>query len=73
MSEEIQERPLDLPGPRIWKPEDLAKFFGMSLSWVRKQTEKKCPDPIPRIKGTRLLRFDTANPKFQEWIQRRLT
>lgn len=65
MSKEIQ-----LPPPRIWKPQDLADFLRVSVSWVYKKTGPKAPDPIPRIKGMGVIRCDTHSPAFREWIQR---
>jgi hypothetical protein len=63
---------LNLPGPRIWIPQNLADFLGVSVSWVHKRTMANAEDPIPRIKGVGNLRFDTANAQFQEWIRRQL-
>jgi hypothetical protein len=63
---------INLPQPRIWKPEHLADFFGFSVHWVYKQTGHNSPDPPPRCKGFRLLRFDTQSPDFQAWILRQL-
>ena len=64
---------LDLPGPRIWSPQDLANFLGMSIHWVRKRTESKAEDPIPRVAGVGRLRFDTHSPAFQQWPRRLLS
>jgi len=61
-----------LPEPRIWKPEQLADFFSVSLSWIYKRTESSADDPIPRIQGIGRLRFDTHSSAFQEWLQRQL-
>jgi hypothetical protein len=63
---------INLPQPRIWKPEHLADFFGFSLHWVYQQTRKDSPDPPPRCGGFRRLRFDTQSPDFQTWISRQL-
>jgi hypothetical protein len=66
------EPPLDLPGPRIWRPQDLASFLRVSLSWVYKRTQADAEDPIPRIPGVGRLSFDTHSKAFQEWIKRQL-
>jgi hypothetical protein len=63
---------LDLPGPRVWTPQNLADFLGVSVSWVHKRTMVKAEDPIPRIQGVGHLRFDTANLQFQEWMRKQL-
>jgi hypothetical protein len=63
---------LNLPGPRVWTPQHLADFLGVSVSWVHKRTMVKAEDPIPRIQGVGNLRFDTANAEFQEWMRRQL-
>jgi hypothetical protein len=64
--------PLNLPEPRIWTPHHLAEFLGVSTSWVLKRTQAKAEDPIPRVPGVGRLRFDTANPKFEDWMRRHL-
>lgn len=63
---------LDLPGPRVWTPQNLADFLGLSIHWVYKRCEQKAEDPIPRVQGVGRLRFDTASPAFQEWMRRQL-
>jgi hypothetical protein len=63
---------LNLPAPRVWTPQHLADFLGVSVSWVHKRTMVKAEDPIPRIQGVGHLRFDTANAQFQEWMRRQL-
>jgi hypothetical protein len=68
----LRERIGHLPEPRIWTPKDLAAFFGMTVYWVRHQTEKKCTDPPPRVQGTSQLRFDTQSLDFLLWLARRL-
>lgn len=67
-----QKTPLNLPGPRIWLPEDLAKYLRVSVSWVSKRLEKKAKDPIPRIPGVSHVRFDSESPAFQDWMRRQL-
>jgi hypothetical protein len=57
---------------RIWTPDDLKAFLNVSLSWIYNHTSKKALDPIPRCKGLRLLRFDTASKEFQSWLKRNL-
>ena len=63
---------VNLPAPRIWKPEHLATFLGISIHWVYKRCEAKAEDPIPRIPGIGRLRFDTHHPDFQNWMKRQL-
>ena len=63
---------LNLPAPRIWDGKRLAEFLGVSLSWVYKRTGEDAEDPIPRIPGIGRLKFDTENPKFQNWMRRQL-
>jgi hypothetical protein len=63
---------LNLPGPRIWTPQHLAKFLGVSMSWIYKRTQEKAEDPIPRVPGVGILRFDTQSPRFRIWMQRQL-
>lgn len=63
---------IELPGPRIWGPADLATFFGFSVHWVYKITKKNASDPPPRCVGLGRLRFDTQSRAFQEWIMRQL-
>jgi hypothetical protein len=70
--EEIPERFRELPSPRIWTPKNLADFCGFSVHWVYKKTQSDCSDPVPRCKGMRQIRFDTKDPKFQEWLARQL-
>lgn len=70
MPETRQQQPaLNLPEPRIWDAKRLADFLGLSVSWVRKQCEKNATHPLPRIKGTRLIKVDTWSPKFHEWLR----
>jgi hypothetical protein len=63
---------LNLPPPRVWTPQHLAEFLGVSKSWVSKRTQAKAEDPIPRVPGIGRLRFDTENPRFQDWMRRQL-
>ena len=63
---------LDLPAPRVWGPKDLASFLSVSVSWIYKRTQEGAEDPIPRVPGVGRLRFDTASPRFQNWIGRQL-
>ena len=63
---------LELPGPRIWQPADLARFLGVSRSWIYKRTEASAEDPIPRVRGVGRLRFDTQSLNFLEWMRRQL-
>ena len=63
---------LDLPAPRVWTPKHLAEFLGVSVHWVRKRTESKAENPIPRVAGVGRLRFDTHSPAFQQWLRRLL-
>lgn len=63
---------MELPAPRIWKPADLMNFLHVSKSWVYKRTDSRATDPIPRIQGIGLLRFDTHNAAFQDWMARHL-
>jgi hypothetical protein len=63
---------LNLPEPRIWDAERLAEFLGVSVHWVFKRTQRKAADPIPRVSGIGRLKFDTANPRFQDWMRRQL-
>ena len=63
---------LQLPGPRIWGPRDLAKFLGFSVHWVYKRTRTGAEDPPPRCPGLRRLRFDTHSEKFLEWLMRQI-
>ena len=56
---------------RIIGPRELAEIFGFSLAWVYKQTRKGAADPPPRCEVGRL-RFDTWDPKFQAWLNRKL-
>jgi hypothetical protein len=63
---------LNLPPPRIWTRKHLTDFLGVSVSWVYKHTMANAEDPIPRMVGISHLKFDTANPLFQDWMRRRL-
>lgn len=63
---------LDLPGPRIWTPEDLSAFLRVGKSWVYKRTQASAEDPPPRCPGIGPLRFDTHDPRFQAWLARQL-
>jgi hypothetical protein len=56
----------------IWTAEDLAAFVGYSIYWVYKQTQKGSTDPPPRCPGIKELRFNTRDPRFREWLERRL-
>jgi hypothetical protein len=67
---QIVKPALNLPGPRVWTPQHLADFLGMSIHWVYKRCESKAEDPIPRIAGVGRLRFDTASQLFQDWMGR---
>ncbi len=69
MPENRQPQPsLNLPEPRIWDAQRLADYLGFSIHWVYKRCEKNADNPIPRIKGTRLIKFDTWSPAFQAWL-----
>jgi hypothetical protein len=63
---------LNLPPPRVWNPQHLADFLGVSVSWIHKRTQANAEDPIPRVLGVGRLRFDTENPRFQAWMCRQL-
>jgi predicted DNA-binding transcriptional regulator AlpA len=63
---------LQLPGPRIWRPSDLATFLGFSIHWVYKQTKSNSADPPPRCLGLSRLRFDTHSKEFREWLARQI-
>jgi hypothetical protein len=63
---------LNLPAPRIWDKNKLAEFLGVSVSWIHKRTMANAEDPIPKIPGIGRLKFDTANPKFEDWMRRQL-
>jgi len=63
---------LNLPGPRIWTPEDLSGFLRVSKHWVYKRTSARSEDSPPRCPGITQIRFDTHNPQFQEWLARQL-
>lgn len=63
---------LNLPGPRVWGPQHLAEFLGLSVHWVYKRCETKAENPIPRIPNIGRLRFDTQSPLFQNWCWRQL-
>ena len=60
------------PPPFIWTAEDLAAFVGYSVFWVYKQTKRGNTDPPPRCPGIKELRFNTRDPRFREWLERRL-
>ncbi len=63
---------LNLPEPRVWAPQHLADFLGVSVSWIYKRTMENAEDVIPRVPGIGRLRFDTASPRFQDWMRRQL-
>jgi hypothetical protein len=63
---------LNLPGSRVWVPQHLADFLGVSIHWVYKRCEVKAEDPIPRIAGVGRLRFDTVSQVFEDWMRRQL-
>lgn len=63
---------LNLPPPRVWTPQHLADFLGVSVSWIYKRTMEGAEEPIPRIQGIGRLRFDTESPGFQDWMRRQL-
>jgi hypothetical protein len=63
---------LNLPEPRVWTPQHLATFLGVSIHWVYKRCQAKAEDPIPRIAGVGRLRFDTASQLFEDWMRRQL-
>lgn len=63
---------LDLPGPRVWRVDDLANFLRVSKSWIYQRTTASAEDPIPRIPGVGRLSFDTHDPRFVEWMRRQL-
>jgi hypothetical protein len=56
----------------IWTVEDLAAFVGYSVHWVYKQTKRESSDPPPRCPGIKELRFNTRDPRFREWLERRI-
>lgn len=58
--------------PFIWSVEDLASFVGYSVHWVYKQTKKGSSDPPPRCPGIKEIRFNTRDPLFLAWLERRL-
>lgn len=63
---------LNLHGPRIWTPQHLAEFLGVSTSWIYKRTMEGAENSIPRIQGIGRLRFDTESPMFQSWMRKQL-
>jgi hypothetical protein len=69
---ETSKPKLNLPEPRIWDAKRLAEFLGISVHWVFKRTQSSAEDPIPRIPGIGRLKFDTQNPRFQDWMRRQL-
>jgi len=55
---------LNLPPPRIWTIDDLAKFLRVSRSWVEKRTRQ-----IPHS-DTKPITFDTEWDEFLEWLRK---
>lgn len=51
----------------LWNAKDVAKFLGMSLSWVQKQT---IAGEVPHVRlGERAVRYDPA--AIQAWLSER--
>ncbi len=54
--------------PKLWTPEDLAEYLGVTVGWVYKHCRKNCLDRVPHIKLGKYLRFDPESSEFQDWL-----
>ena len=59
------------PSP-IWSAQQLADYLGVKISWVYQRSGPKCTDKIPRCPGIGVLRFNTTNPAFLNWLERQV-
>src|SRR5437660_12125217 len=48
----------------------LAQRLGVPESWIRNQTRRNCPDPIPHVKVGRYVRFEWPSKRLYLWWSR---
>jgi hypothetical protein len=46
---------------------ELAKRFGLPLTWVQNHTRSHCKDPIPQVRIGALVRFEWESPALEAW------
>lgn len=51
---------------RLFKPQELADFLGVPISFVYDRTCKRTADPIPHIKVGKYVRFDAD--QVEQWL-----
>jgi len=57
--------------PRLVSLEELAKLWGLPLSWLRESCRTRCADPLPVFRLGRYVRVDLSDQALAAWIQRR--
>ena len=52
---------------------ELAKRWGIPVTWVREQTRSRATDPLPHVRLGRYVRFEWNSPELIKWWDRRRT
>jgi hypothetical protein len=52
----------------LWKPQQLAEFLGVPISFIYDRTCRGASDPIPRLKIGKYIRFDPD--AVRDWLER---
>src|SRR5712691_13382497 len=55
---------------KILDSKQLAERLGVPESWIRNQTRRNCPDPIPHIKLGRYVRYEWPSNRLYLWWSR---
>ena len=50
---------------------ELAKRWGIPVSWVREQTRTRSSDPLPHVRLGRYVRFEWGSPALAKWWDKR--
>jgi len=51
---------------------ELARRWGVPVSWVRDQVRARALDPLPHINFGKYVRFLWNSPDLEEWVARRI-
>jgi hypothetical protein len=52
--------------------EELARRWGIPVSWIREQVRKRAEDPLPHVSLGKYVRFLWGSPALELWIRRRI-
>ncbi len=58
---------MPLPDYEMLNSKQLAVKLGLPESWIRNQTRRSCPDPIPHVKVGKYIRFEWPSKDLYLW------